>query len=91
MERDIRSTPMQYDSLKPENRANQYHSDNWVHRHAGLRCKTCLWFAPKASDNLNEEMSPIGRCRRHAPTLGGYPVVYKSDWCGDHKVDENKI
>ena len=35
--------------------------------------------------------SNIGRCRRHAPTMNGYPVVFKSDWCGDHRVDENKI
>jgi hypothetical protein len=33
----------------------------------------------------------IGRCRRHAPTPEGYPAVYETDWCGDHKVDENKI
>ena len=33
----------------------------------------------------------IGRCRRHAPTMNGYPVIFMSDWCGDHKLDENKI
>jgi hypothetical protein len=22
--------------------------------------------------------------------MTGYPVVYKDDWCGDHKVDEVK-
>ena len=42
-----------------------------------------------------EVMTPIrrdiGRCRRHAPTMNGYPVVFKFDWCGDHRVDENKI
>lgn len=27
-----------------------------------------------------------GRCRRHAPTMGGYPVVFPDDWCGDHKL-----
>lgn len=32
----------------------------------------------------------IGRCRRHAPTMSGYPVVYENDWCGDHKLDETK-
>ncbi len=35
--------------------------------------------------------SNIGRCRRHAPTINGYPVVYIIDWCGDHRLDENKI
>jgi hypothetical protein len=33
----------------------------------------------------------IGRCRRHAPTMNGYPVVYITDWCGDHRIDENKV
>jgi len=32
----------------------------------------------------------VGRCRKHAPTINGYPVVYMNDWCGDHKLDENK-
>lgn len=31
----------------------------------------------------------IGRCRRHSPTMNGYPVVFDNDWCGDHKLDEN--
>jgi hypothetical protein len=33
----------------------------------------------------------LGRCRRHAPTMNGYPAVFEDDWCGDHKLDENKI
>jgi len=33
----------------------------------------------------------IGRCRRHAPTMTGWPVVFNTDWCGDHKLDEEKI
>jgi hypothetical protein len=33
----------------------------------------------------------VGRCRRHAPTMNGYPVVFEDDWCGDHKLDESKI
>lgn len=32
----------------------------------------------------------FGRCRRHAPTVQGYPTVFGNDWCGDHKLDENK-
>lgn len=58
-------------------------ADPWANRSEGMRCKTCMWFAPKKDD--------IGRCRRHAPTMSGYPVVYaSSDFCGDHKLDENK-
>ena len=33
----------------------------------------------------------IGRCRRHSPTMTGYPVCYDTDWCGDHKLDESKV
>lgn len=33
----------------------------------------------------------LGRCRRHAPTMSGYPVVFPSDWCGEHKLDETKL
>jgi hypothetical protein len=39
-----------------------------------------MWFVKKKGS--------VGRCRRHAPTMNGYPVVYKYDWCGDHKLDE---
>ena len=62
--------------------------DNWKHRSAGMRCSTCMWFAPK----VNTEGDPIiGRCRRHAPTMNGYPVVFPSDWCGDHKLNEEAL
>lgn len=57
--------------------------DPWQHRSEGMRCRTCMWFVRKSPD--------IGRCRRHAPTMHGFPVVYPADWCGDHRVDETKI
>jgi hypothetical protein len=41
-----------------------------------------MWFVEKAPSKK------IGRCRKHAPTMGGYPVVYITDWCGDHKLNE---
>jgi hypothetical protein len=41
-----------------------------------------MWFVLKGTSGL-------GRCRRHAPTLGGYPAVFDTDWCGDHKLDES--
>ena len=58
--------------------------DPWKHRAANMRCASCMWFAPK-------DPSTVGRCRRHAPTMNGYPAVFQSDWCGDHKLDETKI
>lgn len=40
---------------------------------------------------IEVSMAKIGRCRRHAPTISGYPAVFESDWCGDHKLDETKL
>jgi len=57
--------------------------DPWAHRAVTMRCHTCMWFVPKSEC--------IGRCRRHAPTMNGYPVVYDTDWCGDHKLDEGVV
>ena len=75
--------------------------DPWKHRSAGMTCKTCMWYVQKvaiAQDGPNEgqeieqaNSAPIGRCRRHAPTMSGYPVVFGTDWCGDHKLDENAV
>jgi hypothetical protein len=51
-----------------------------------------MWFVAKAKtepDSTSANM--IGRCRKHSPSMSGYPVVFMTDWCGDHKVDENKI
>lgn len=56
--------------------------DAWAHRSQKMRCGTCMWFAEKPPGEL-------GRCRKHAPTLNGWPAVYAGrDWCGDHKLDE---
>ena len=67
--------------------------DPWIHRSKGMSCSTCMWYVRKAT---NEPKQPeyrreIGRCRRHAPTMNGYPVVFQSDWCGEHKLDEEKV
>ena len=63
-------------------------SDNWAHRSKGIACGTCMWFVPK---RVGEQPTEIGRCRRRAPTLNGWPAVFDSDWCGDHKLDENRL
>ena len=46
--------------------------DNWENREMFI-CKTCMHY-------INT------RCRKHAPTLSGFPAVYLTDWCGDHKI-----
>lgn len=69
-------------------------TDPWKHRSEGMRCKTCMWFAPKEQTiqvQPEVKVTNLGRCRRHAPTMNGYPVVFVNDWCGDHKLNENTI
>ena len=73
--------------LEPSNGAAEA-VDNWKHRSAGMTCSTCMWFMEKRT--LQGE-AKIGRCRRRAPTLNGWPAMKLSDWCGDHKLDEEKI
>lgn len=69
--------------------------DPWKHRSRGMQCETCMWFVekePMSVPGVGEAPIPhpqLGRCRRHAPTMNGYPAVFGNDWCGDHKLDEN--
>jgi len=97
-------------------------SDPWIHRSTNMKCRTCMWFCPKAlppgtetvkwrydskifrsggkvedtpretNENIHRESDTpppiVGRCRRHAPSMNGYPVVFPDDWCGDHKLNE---
>lgn len=62
--------------------------DPWTHRSVSMKCATCIWFVAKEAGLAK---GPVGRCRRHAPTMSGYPVVFQTDWCGDHKLDETKV
>ena len=62
-------------------------TDPWKHRSRGMRCQSCMWSVMK---EVPEGSKIVGRCRRHAPTMNGYPVIFADDWCGDHKLDENK-
>lgn len=52
--------------------------DRWKNRSSEMRCHSCMHYVSKIDDK--------GRCRRHAPTLAGWPVVFETDWCGDHKL-----
>ena len=75
-------------SFKP----TKFPADPWKHRSSGMKCKTCMWFVGKVTPGKKEEeLCKIGRCRRHAPTMNGYPVVFPDDWCGDHKLDEVRV
>lgn len=73
--------------------------DPWRHRSKGMRCETCMFYVKKAPVDQprehtllrHDDATELGRCRRHAPTMRGYPAVFVTDWCGDHKLDENKL
>lgn len=60
-------------------------SDNWKHRSKEMSCATCMAFSEKKGN--------VGRCRNHSPNQQqrGWPVVFKNDWCLDHKLDENRV
>lgn len=68
----------------------EFKNDPWSHRSDLMRCSNCMWYVQKRSECAGKILAQIGRCRRHAPTMSGYPVVFWRDWCGDHKLDENK-
>ena len=59
--------------------------DPWKHRSDRMKCKTCMWFAPKVAQidprgpDMQATTYDLGRCRRHAPTMSGYPVVFVND------------
>ena len=63
--------------------------DNWKHRSQKMLCGCCMYFMSKV--DKDSKITLLGRCRRNAPTMKGWPVMYTTDWCGDHKLDENKI
>jgi len=67
--------------------------DNWKHRSDVMKCRTCMYFIIKELTEVGKKKPELilGRCRRHAPTMSGWPVMFLTDWCGDHKIDENKI
>lgn len=82
--------------MSAETTTNAQGKDPWKHRSSGMQCRTCMWFVAKeapANVVISMEVSDakLGRCRRHAPTMNGYPVVFPKDWCGDHKLDEEKL
>ena len=64
---------------------NNENKDPWIHRSDGMKCKTCVFYVQKG-DNKG-----FGRCRANAPTMKGYPAVFEDDWCGNHRIDENKL
>jgi hypothetical protein len=54
-------------------------ADNWANVNTKA-CETCMYYVNT-------------RCRRHAPNQvePGYPAVFPSDWCGDHKISKETM
>ena len=78
--------------MEVEEAMTERKEDPWAFRSDNMLCACCMWYVNKKSiQPTSGVVRIIGRCRRHAPTMSGYPVVYGDDWCGDHKLDENKL
>jgi hypothetical protein len=61
--------------------------DSWADRDTGMRCIRCMYFVEKEQSIISQNGNGAqGRCRKHAPTMGGFPVVFEADWCGDHRL-----
>jgi len=54
-----------------------------------MKCPTCSWFEETELYHKIDKkcFALIGTCRKHAPTTNGYPPVFTTDWCGDHRSD----
>jgi len=88
--------------VKPKKPDVHLEADNWKHRARAMTCSSCMYYVPKVTPprvvegdeftlTTTTTSSKLGRCRRRAPTLNGWPAMFESDWCGDHKLDEAKV
>ena len=75
-------------------------NDPWKHRSKGMVCATCMWWVakvPMESETVDESVDTtrkpvLGRCRKRAPLADkGFAPTFENDWCGDHRLDENKL
>lgn len=88
---DLATSPAEAEATVTKEPNEEVALDPWKHRSAAMRCSTCMYFVPKQPHGPRPpDSKDVGRCRRHAPTMSGYPVVFRTDWCGDHKLDEEK-
>jgi len=66
--------------------------DNWEGRALFSACKRCMYYVEKKPMKTDRTYTVVGRCRRRSPVVEiGYPVVYPTDFCGEFKLDENKV
>ena len=55
--------------------SSEIKEDNWSNKTSDMVCRTCMFYV-----NF--------RCRKNAPTIKGFPAVFPTDWCGEHKLDK---
>jgi hypothetical protein len=77
--------PIKSAKEQPSATVDVVHADLWKNRSTKMRCSSCMWYCAKT---IYDKEAKLGRCRRRAPTISGYPAVFGDDWCGDHKLDE---
>jgi len=53
-----------------------------------LRCFNCVFFEGKEDAT---GFIQVGRCIRNAPTIRGFPIMLPNQFCGEHRLDENKF
>ena len=57
--------------------------DPWKNRTDRMHCCTCIYFVRKVRvKDESPATGKVGRCRRHAPSMNGFPVVFENDWFG---------
>ena len=85
--------PIYQGPARKQRLVNEIARDPWVDRAGGMRCATCRFYVQKVPSKVLSTaiVKEIGPCRRYAPTMQGFPVVFPADWCGEHKLDENRV
>ena len=53
-----------------------------------LKCFNCIFFEGKEDAT---GFIQVGRCIRNAPTIRGFPIMLPNQYCGEHRLDENKF
>lgn len=71
-------------------------SEDLITRNLGLARQTAWRFHRRTGqpyDDL-EAVAFVGLirgCRRYDPSATGFVPVFVNDWCGDHRLDENRV
>jgi hypothetical protein len=57
-----------------------------------VRCVSCVFFQPLLHSDVKEgDQIRLGKCRKNAPTVAGFPQVLPYEFCGEHRLDAEKL